>query len=39
MRLLLVEDAADIRDVFTVLLNAEGAEVMTAAELVVTTCR
>jgi len=27
MRLLLVEDAADIRDVFTVLLNAEGAEV------------
>ena len=31
MRFLLVEDATDIRDIFTVLLNAEGAEVMTAA--------
>src|SRR5215470_13336370 len=31
MRVLLVEDGADIRDVFTVLLNAEGAEAMTAA--------
>ena len=28
MRVLVVEDAPDIRDVFTVLLNAEGADVM-----------
>jgi two-component system CheB/CheR fusion protein len=31
MRILLVEDAPDIREVFTVLLRAEGAEVAPAA--------
>jgi two-component system CheB/CheR fusion protein len=31
MRILLVEDAEDIRDVFTMLLEAEGAEVVAAA--------
>ena len=31
MRILVVEDAADIREVFTVLLRAEGAEVISAA--------
>ena len=31
IRILLVEDAADIREVFTVLLRAEGAEVVAAA--------
>ena len=31
MRILVVEDAADIREVFTVLLRAEGAEVVAAA--------
>jgi DNA-binding response OmpR family regulator len=31
MRVLLVEDADDIREVFTVLLKAEGAEVIAAA--------
>lgn len=41
MRILVVEDAADIRDVFTVLLRAEGADVIAtgsgreAAEIVV----
>lgn len=30
MRVLLVEDASDIRDVFTLLLEAEGAEVVAA---------
>jgi two-component system, chemotaxis family, CheB/CheR fusion protein len=31
MRILVVEDAADIREVFTVLLRAEGAQVVPAA--------
>ena len=31
MRILVVEDAADIREVFTVLLRAEGAHVVAAA--------
>jgi two-component system CheB/CheR fusion protein len=31
MRILVVEDAADIREVFTVLLRAEGAQVVAAA--------
>lgn len=31
MRILVVEDAADIREVFTVLLRAEGAQVIAAA--------
>lgn len=31
MRILVVEDAADIREVFTVLLRAEGARVVAAA--------
>ena len=31
IRILLVEDAADIREVFTVLLRAEGADVVAAA--------
>jgi two-component system CheB/CheR fusion protein len=31
IRVLLVEDAADIREVFPLLLNSEGAEVTTAA--------
>ena len=31
MRILLVEDAPDIREVFTVLLRVEGAEVVAAA--------
>ena len=31
MRILVIEDAADIREVFTVLLRAEGAQVVAAA--------
>jgi two-component system CheB/CheR fusion protein len=31
MRILVIEDAADIREVFTVLLRAEGADVVAAA--------
>lgn len=31
LRVLLVEDVGDIRDVFTILLRAEGAQVMAAA--------
>jgi two-component system, chemotaxis family, CheB/CheR fusion protein len=31
IRILVIEDAADIREVFAVLLRAEGAEVVTAA--------